>query len=258
MRLIWRTLVAVLALSLLMAACGDDDEPATSGSTTTTTEASDTAKASISAPMDGATVARRFVVEMAATGIDIEAAGQVRDGAGHFHVMVDAPCVEPGEVVPKDDQHLHFGNGQTEAQLFLEPGDHELCLQVADGAHTALDVTEEISVTVDGSLPYVTLGVPAGATVSSPVALTMEAHGVEIEPAGEVRDGAGHFHVLVDVGCVGPGETIPKDDEHVHFGDGSTSSQLELSPGEHTLCLQVGDGAHEALALVHWVTLTVA
>jgi len=32
-----------------------------------------------------------------------------------------------------------------------------------------------------------------------------------------------------------------------HFGDGSVESDLDLSSGTHTLCLQAADGAHIAL-----------
>jgi hypothetical protein len=37
--------------------------------------------------------------------------------------------------VPADAQHIHYGLGQTEADLRLEPGPHTLRLQFADGAH---------------------------------------------------------------------------------------------------------------------------
>lgn len=243
---------------LLTAACGDD-ETAESGDDGAVDEIDDGDGASVqfAAPEDGATVARRVTIVMEASGVDIEPAGEVREGAGHFHVMIDAGCVEPGATVPSDDQHVHFGRAQVEAQLFLEPGDHDLCLQVGDGEHSALDITHEIRVTVDEDEPFVTLIVPEGDTVSSPVAVTMEANGVEIEPAGDVRDGAGHFHVMVDADCVEPGETIVNDEQHLHFGDGRTETELDLAPGEHSLCLQVGDGAHTALPLTHRVTVVV-
>lgn len=70
--------------------------------------------------------------------------------------------------------------------------------------------------------------------------------------------GSGHFHVMVDTPCVATGEVIPKGAQHVHFGDGGTEKQLDLAPGEHTLCLQLGDGAHVALPLTHTVAVTVA
>jgi hypothetical protein len=52
-----------------------------------------------------------------------------------------------------------------------------------------------------GDAASVSISSPAdGATVASPVPLTMEAEGLTIEPAGDVTDGAGHFprvHVRV-------------------------------------------------------------
>jgi hypothetical protein len=38
-------------------------------------------------------------------------------------------------MVPKDSTHLHYGKGQTEAEVKLSPGKHKLTLQFADGLH---------------------------------------------------------------------------------------------------------------------------
>jgi hypothetical protein len=92
-----------------------------------------------------------FAVEMAAEGLIIEPAGAIREGAGHFHIMVDSAFVVPGELVPFDDTHLHFGSGQLTATLELSPGFHALRLQVANGAHIALEgdqYRDEITVIV--------------------------------------------------------------------------------------------------------------
>jgi hypothetical protein len=86
-----------------------------------------------------------------------------------------------------------------------------------------------------------------GEVVSSPVRVVMEAQNFTVEAAGEVNEGAGHLHIMVDTPCVPAGEMVPKDDTHLHYGDGSMAAQLELTPGEHTLCLQAADGAHTAL-----------
>lgn len=96
-----------------------------------------------------------------------------------------------------------------------------------------------------------------GATVTSPVQVEMQAAGVEIAPTAAAAEGAGHFHIAVDTDCVPEGQTIPKDESHQHFGDGSTTTTLELEPGEHTLCLQVGDNNHVAVGATHTVTITV-
>ncbi len=127
----------ILAVGLLLAACGGAAEPVVR----------------FAEPRDGASVAAPVRVVMAAENFTVEPAGDgaVHDGAGHLHIMVDTPCVEAGETIPKDETHLHFGDGHTETDLELAPGAHTLCLQAADGAHTALSgqgMTHTITVTV--------------------------------------------------------------------------------------------------------------
>jgi hypothetical protein len=100
-------------------------------------------------PRDGDVVTSPVEVKMAAEDFIVEpAANSVREGHGHLHIMVDAPCVESRLTVPPDDQHLHFGDGSTSAKIALEPGEHFLCLQAADGAHKALPIVDEIAITV--------------------------------------------------------------------------------------------------------------
>lgn len=96
-----------------------------------------------------------------------------------------------------------------------------------------------------------------GARVESPVQLRMGADGFSLEPAGEAREGAGHLHLMIDTGCTPVGETIPDDETHRRLEDGSTQTVLELPAGEHTLCLQAGDGVHSALDLTDEITITV-
>lgn len=102
-------------------------------------------------------------------------------------------------------------------------------------------------------------GIEDGATVTSPVSVDFETSGFEIVAADAGGDGetSGHMHVMVDTGCVTTGEVIPSDDSHIHYGDGSTSAELELEPGEYDLCLQAGDAGHEASDLTDQVSITV-
>ena len=147
----------VLALAAGLGACGDDDdaETATEDTTEETTAATETTAASgpsveLTEPADGASVTSPVTLKMAATNFTIEPAGDgtVKEGHGHFHVMVDTECIAPGTVIPSDETHVHYGKGQTEAPLELAPGEHTLCLQVGDGAHTALDLTDQVTITV--------------------------------------------------------------------------------------------------------------
>lgn len=125
-----------------LAACGDDDDA----------EASGEASVSFASPVDGDVVTSPVAVEMSADGVTIEPAGEVNDGAGHFHVMVDEACLDAGETIPGDSEaHLHFGKAQTETEIELEPGEHTLCLQVGDGEHTALGITDTVTFTVEES-----------------------------------------------------------------------------------------------------------
>ncbi len=100
---------------------------------------------------DGMAVSSPLLVKMAADNFTVEPAGEVKAGHGHLHITIDGDCIAAGQAVPKDDTHLHYGQGQVEATLELAPGAHTLCLQAADGAHIALpgnDLTEKISITV--------------------------------------------------------------------------------------------------------------
>lgn len=99
-----------------------------------------------------------------------------------------------------------------------------------------------------------------GASVDSPVHVTLGAENFTVEAAGAVKAGAGHLHIMVDTDCVAAGATIPKDAQHVHYGQAQVEADLELTAGPHTLCLQAADGVHTALAgdgLTQKITITV-
>lgn len=88
-------------------------------------------------PIDGSTVTSPVHVVMAARGVKVAPAGTMEEGTGHMHVMVDAPFVKAGKVIPNDEHHIHYGDGSTEADLDLKPGKHTLRLEFADGEHKA-------------------------------------------------------------------------------------------------------------------------
>lgn len=132
------TLAAALAAT---AACGDDSTPVAGA-------ASEGPSASFAAPRDGDRVAGAVDVVMAAEGIEIVPAGEVAPGQGHFHVIADEGCLSPGTAIAKDADHVHFGTGASTGTIYLDPGTHSLCLQVGDGAHVALAVTDTIRIEV--------------------------------------------------------------------------------------------------------------
>lgn len=105
-----------------------------------------------------------------------------------------------------------------------------------------------------------------GGTYTSPLSLEFGVENYEIAPVveGENPEGVGHFHLAIDVECWPRGEIIPQGEPgYIHFGDGSSSIDVQLEPGEHTLCLQIGDGVHrvpggeELAGLTQQVTITI-
>jgi hypothetical protein len=84
---------------------------------------------------DGDKVKSPFVVQMGVSGMTVEPAGEMHQGKGHYHLIIDGSYTEKGEMVGKDATHLHFGKGETVDTLNLSPGDHTLTLQFADGLH---------------------------------------------------------------------------------------------------------------------------
>jgi len=83
-----------------------------------------------------------------------------------------------------------------------------------------------------------------GDTVSSPLRIEFGIEGMSVVTAGDDAPESGHHHLLVDTGLPELGLPIPADPHHIHFGDGSTSTELSLEPGEHTLQLLLGDHLH--------------
>jgi hypothetical protein len=102
-------------------------------------------------PKDGATVSSPFKVVMGLSGMGIAPAGTDAPDTGHHHIFVDAGAVNPDAPIPVDDQHRHFGKGQTETTLTLPAGTHTLQLVLGDRNHIPHSppvVSEKITITV--------------------------------------------------------------------------------------------------------------
>lgn len=106
------------------------------------------AKVMFTAPADGATVKSPVKVVMGLEGMTIQPAGELKEGTGHHHLIIDSDPVPMGTAVPADETHIHFGKGQTEAEVELKPGKHTLMLQLADGAHRSYGKQMSASITV--------------------------------------------------------------------------------------------------------------
>jgi hypothetical protein len=80
---------------------------------------------------------------------------------------------------------------------------------------------------------------------------------MKIVPAGTMADGTGHHHLLIDSAPMPKGQVIPVSDKSLHFGKGQTETDVTLPPGDHTLTLQFGDGAHRSYGPEMSQTITV-
>lgn len=83
-----------------------------------------------------------------------------------------------------------------------------------------------------------------GATVTNPISIEFGIAGMDVVKAGNKQPNSGHHHLLIDTDLPDLGLPIPADEQHVHFGDGSTSTQITLPPGEHKLQMLLGDHLH--------------
>jgi hypothetical protein len=83
-----------------------------------------------------------------------------------------------------------------------------------------------------------------GATVSNPIRIEFGIAGMDVVKAGVDLPHSGHHHLLIDTDLPDVGLPIPADEQHIHFGDGSTATEISLPPGEHTLQMLLGDHLH--------------
>ena len=136
----------VVALTVVWVGCAPTEE--TSGESAAEMVAEETMDAMAEdeprvffvAPEDGATVTSPVLLQFGAENFVIEPVGDggIHEGMGHFHIGVNAPCLEPGIVIPTAQPWIHFGDGSAEIEMQLPVGEATLCLQIGDGEHRTL------------------------------------------------------------------------------------------------------------------------
>jgi hypothetical protein len=100
-------------------------------------------------PTDGATVPTTFTVKFGLRNMGVAPAGTDKAATGHHHLLIDQEL--PALDQPMGGDIMHFGGGQTETEVTLEPGEHDLRLIVGDKNHVPHDppvYSEQITVTV--------------------------------------------------------------------------------------------------------------
>jgi hypothetical protein len=97
------------------------------------------AKEYIVSPADGDYVPKTVTIRFGLVNMGLAPAGVEKANFGHHHLLIDAPLPSLDQPIPNDENHLHFGAGQTEATITLTPGRHTLQLLLGDAQHVPHD-----------------------------------------------------------------------------------------------------------------------
>lgn len=103
---------------------------------------------------DGATVSSPVTIQFGLSGMGVAPAGTEKDNTGHHHLIINEAIEgeELNEPIPSDDNHRHFGGGQTEVTVALPAGTHTLQLVLGDWSHIPHNppvMSDRITVTVN-------------------------------------------------------------------------------------------------------------
>ncbi len=109
---------------------------------------------------DGDTVNSPVTIVFGLSGMGVAPAGTEKENTGHHHLLIDRPPLGEGEDgadelaygLPADDNHIHFGGGQTQVTLDLAAGEHTLQLVLGDAGHVPHAtpiVSDVITITVE-------------------------------------------------------------------------------------------------------------
>ena len=169
------------------------------------------------------------------------------DKSGHHHLLVnkDLP-LNFKQALPFNDQYIHFGKGQMETVLTLEPGTYTLRLLLADDKHVPRFVySKPLTVTVtrkNASVDAKTLtrkgiaflNLPADQKVRPPFRLQFHASGLNVAHRAQQAQDTGHFRLTVTPQAGGkPAE--------IDLINGQTEVWLSPPPGTYALKLDFLD-----------------
>jgi hypothetical protein len=105
---------------------------------------------------DGDTITSPFkVVFGLSSNMGVAPSGIEKENVGHHHLLIDTTLTpeEMTQPIIVDEQHIHFGKGQTETTVTLPPGKHTLQLVLGNWTHIPFNApvqSEVITVTVKG------------------------------------------------------------------------------------------------------------
>jgi hypothetical protein len=129
-------LIAAALVSLSFAVIATCDEisaqPAAKGGPTPAPEGAEVHFVGLK---DGDRLPPKATIRFGLRGMGVAPAGLDRANSGHHHLLIDTELPPLDQPIPNDFNHLHFGAGQTEAEINLKPGPHTLQLLFGDKDH---------------------------------------------------------------------------------------------------------------------------
>lgn len=182
---------------------------------------------------------------------------------GHHHLLLstDLP-LDFEKALPFNDKYMHFGKGQMETVLTLEPGTYGLRLLLANSKHVLHFVySKPIKVTVTRKNSDVDpkslskkgislLNLPPDAKLTAPFRLQFHASGLNVAHLSQQEKDTGHFRLTM----------TPKSGEkpaEIDFVNGQTEAWLSPPPGPYTLKLDFMDNVNAGKALADSVSSPV-
>ena len=183
--------------------------------------------------------------------------------SGHHHLLVnrDLP-LDFKQALPFNEQYIHFGKGQMETVLTLEPGTYTLRLLLADHRHLPYFVySKPLKITVTRKNTDIDpkslvvkgislLNISRNAQLKSPFRVQLQASGLNVAHVIQREKDTGHFRLTVTP--QGSGKPAKLD-----LANGQTEVWLAPPSGPYTLKLDFIDNQNAAKTLVDSVSAAV-
>ena len=103
-------------------------------------------------PQDGKTYSTEVSVKFGLKDFGVAPAGYNIPNTGHHHLIINAELPDLTLPIPANENYVHFGLGQTETNLSLEPGTYTLQLLMGNYLHIPHEnplFSKVISITVE-------------------------------------------------------------------------------------------------------------
>lgn len=182
-----------------------------------------------------------------------------RAKSGHHHLLInrDLP-LNFKQALPFNDQYIHFGKGQMETVLTLEPGTYTLRMLLADQNHLPHFVYSKpatITVTKKNPTDPKTLSAKGlamqleGPVVKRPFRVQFHASGLNVAHQSQKLADTGHFRLTVSPASGAPAV--------MDFVEGQTEVWLSPPAGSYSLRLEMMDNLAPGKTLTDAATASV-